>query len=402
MLFKVAWRNIWRHKVRSLVVIIAIALGLWAGIFSSAFVQGMMNQKIESVIRMEMSHFQIHQPKFRDEYQSKLLIKEGLSIQQKIDQEKNVVGTSARIVGMVMLGSANTNGSVKVNGIIPSEEAIVTELDRKLKEGKYFVGVKRNPILISQKIAEKYKVEVKSKVVLTLQDINSDITAAAFKVVGIYDTGNGLYDDMNVFVQREDISKLLGIKDGVHEIAVLLDDHDLAEPMAQKYQNNYPTLEVLSWMDLSTGMRFVIEAMSTYTLIIVGIILVALLFSIVNTMLMAVLERIKEIGMLMAIGMSKPKVFFMILLETVCLTLLGLPLGLLLSYASISYFGSVGINLGGAAYADMGFSNFIYPYLGTKDYITVVVMVAVMAIIAAIYPAIKALRLKPVEAIGKI
>ena len=402
MIFKVAWRNIWRHKVRSLVVIIAIALGLWAGVFSSAFTQGMMNQKIESVIRMEMSHFQIHQPKFRDEYQSKLLIKDGLSIQENINQEKDVIASSGRIVGMVMLGSANSNGSVKLNGIIPSDEAIVTELDQKVIEGAYFEGVKRNPILISQKIAEKYKVDVKSKIIITLQDINGEITAGAFKIVGIYNTKNGLYDEMNVFVKRSDIANLLVIEDNVHEIAVLLNNHDLAEPMATKYQNAHPELEVLPWMDLSTGMRMMIEMMDTYTLIIVGIILIALLFSIINTMLMAVLERVKEIGMLMSIGMSKPKVFFMILIETVCLTFLGSPLGLLLSYVSITYFGHVGINLGSAAYEDMGFSNIIYPSLKYGDYVDVSIMVIIMAIIAAIYPAIKALRLKPVEAIRKI
>jgi len=402
MIFKVAWRNIWRHKVRSMVVIIAIALGLWAGIFSSAFTQGMMNQKIESVIRMEMSHFQIHTPKFRDEYQSKLLIKNGLTIQEKINTEENVIGTSGRIVGMIMLGSANTNGSVKLNGIIPNDEAIVTELDKKITEGAYFEGVKRNPILISEKIADKYKIDVKSKVVITLQDINGEITAGAFKVVGLYNTKNGMYDEMNVFVRRSDITTLLGIEDDVHEIAVLLNNHDLAEPMATKYQNTYPELEVLPWMDLSTGMRMMIEMMDTYTLIIVGIILIALLFSIINTMLMAVLERVKEIGMLMSIGMSKPKVFSMILFETVCLTFLGAPLGLLLSFLSVSYFGSVGIDLGTEVYSDMGYADIIYPSLKFADYINVSVMVIIMAIIAAIYPAIKALRLKPVEAIRKI
>ncbi len=402
MIFKVAWRNIWRHKIRSLVVIIALALGLWAGVFSSAFTQGMMNQKIESVIRMEMSHFQIHQPKFRDEFDSKLFIKDGLSIQKIINQEKDVVASSGRIIAMVMLGSANTNGSVKLNGIIPSDEAIVTELDQKVTTGAYFEGVKRNPILISQKIAEKYKVNVKSKVIITLQDINGEITAGAFKVVGIYNTKNGMYDEINVFVRRSDIANLMVAEDNVHEIAVLLNNHDLAEPMATKYQKAYQELEVLPWMDLSTGMRMMIEMMGTYTLIIVGIILIALLFSIINTMLMAVLERVKEIGMLMSIGMSKPKVFFMILIETVCLTFLGAPLGLLFSYGSITYFGHTGIDLGSAAYADMGFSNVIYPSLEFGDYLDVSIMVIIMAIIASIYPAIKALRLNPVEAIRKI
>ncbi|MCB0401950.1 MAG: ABC transporter permease [Flavobacteriales bacterium] len=402
MIFKVAWRNIWRHKVRSTVVFIAIALGLWAGLFTSAFTHGMMNQKIDSVIKMEMSHFQIHKPGFREELQVKLLMNDGENIVQAIQEEKEVIGVSGRIVTMAMLGSANKNGSVRLNGINPDDESIVTGINEKLVEGEYFRGVERNPILISRKIAEKYKVKIKSKVVLTMQDMEGNIVAGAFKVVGLFDTQNGMYDELNVFVRRDDMARLLGVGNSLHEIAVLLGRHDMAESMADKYQHVYPKLEVLPWMDLSTGMRMMIEMMDTYTFIIVGIILVALLFSIVNTMLMAVLERVKEIGMLMSIGMSKTRVFMMIVVETICLTFLGAPLGILLSYGSISYFGTHGINLGDAAYADMGFSNVIYPSLEYMDYLVVSMMVIIMAVLAAIYPAIKALRLKPVEAIRKI
>ena len=136
---------------------------------------------------------------------------------------------------------------------------------------------------------------------------------------------------------------------------------------------------------------------------IVGIILVALLFSIINTMLMAVLERVREIGMLMAVGVTKGRVFSMILLETVMMAMIGCPAGLFLSWASIKYFGTVGIDLGAnAAYGEMGWSNVIHPALDAASYYQVAFMVAIMAILAAIYPAIKALRLKPAEAIRKI
>ncbi len=158
------------------------------------------------------------------------------------------------------------------------------------------------------------------------------MVAAAFRVVGIFDTGNGVYDNMNVFVKQADLKKLLQLKSGYHELAVLLNAHDRAEPKALALQEKYPDLEVLSWMDLSLGMRMMVEMMDVYTLVLVGIILLALMFSIVNTMLMAVLERGKELGMLMAVGMTKQKVFSMIMLETICLTMLGGPLGLLLSW----------------------------------------------------------------------
>jgi putative ABC transport system permease protein len=402
MLLKIAWRNIWRNKVRSLIVITALALGLWAGIFVSAFVNGMMRQKIDSVIELEMSHFQFHQKGFRDEFLVKQNMGNGYAIRNELLQEPLVKEVAARTVSMMMIGTANGTGGVKVTGISPEEEKTVTRLDVKVIEGKYFEGVSRNPVLISSSIAKKYKVGIKSKIVLTFQDVNGEITAASFRVCGIYNSGNKMYDALNVFVQREDIQKLAGIGEGVHELAVLLKEHEPAEEMAKKYQKKYPDMEVLSWMDLSSGMRYMIDVMDVYTVMIVGIILLALLFSIVNTMLMAVLERVREIGMLMAVGMDRKKVFAMIMLETVFLSLVGGPTGLLLAWTTVSYFGHAGINLGNAAYGNLGFSNLIFPSLDAIEYLKVTAMVTAMTLLAAVYPARKALKLKPVEAINKI
>jgi putative ABC transport system permease protein len=401
MILKVAWRNIWRNKVRSTVVIIAIAIGLWAGVFASAFVVGMMNQKIKSVIQFEMSHFQVHHPKFRDELQPEFTIPESDKVVAKIAKEPRVKNITKRVISMPMLGSANKNGAIKVVGISPKEEAAVTQLNTFIQKGKYFEGVKKNPILISQETAEEYKIKVRSKVVLTLKQVDGEITSGAFRVVGIYKTNNNMYDKMNAFVRMEDLQKLLMIGSEIHEIAVLLKEHDQADPVANKFKKVWPELEVKSWMDLAPGMRFMVEAKDTYAVIIVGIILVALLFSIINTMLMAVLERVRELGMLMAIGMGRWKVFQMIMLETIFLALIGGPLGLLLSWSSIAYFGSVGINLSSAAYVDYGMASMVYPELDISTYITVTAMVFSMALLAAIYPARKALKLVPIEAIRK-
>lgn len=401
MLLKIAWRNIWRSPTRSAVVIIAIALGLWAGVFASAFVQGMMKQKIESVISREMSDFQFHRPGFSDEFLAKLYMENGEEIRQEVAQEQNVIHSTGRLISMGMLGSTRQNGSAKIVGVVPEDEALVTKLNEAVIEGDYFEGISRNPVLISQKIADKYKVDVRSKVVLTIQDVEGEIIAGAFRVVGIYKTDNGMFDEMNIYVNQNDLRRMLKIEDGLHEIAVLLNDHDLAEPLATKYQEKYTELEVKPWLDLATGMRMMVDMVGVYIYYIVGIILVALLFSILNTMLMAVLERVREIGMLMAVGMTKGKVFMMIMLETVMLTMIGGPLGLLISWAFVSYFGTHGIDLGGA-YTEVGFASIIYPYLDNKSYLEVTYMVVIMAVLAAIYPSVKALSLKPVEAIRKI
>jgi len=403
MLIKIAWRNIWRNRTRSLVVIFAIALGLWAGSFGTAFVYGMMEGKVNSVIEYEISHLQFHHKKFRDEMSAKHFIPNTDEIHEDLSKDADVKDFSSRVVVMGMVGSANKNGAAKIVGIDTQKESEVTQLDTRVIEGEYFEGIKRNPVLISQRFAEDYKLKLRNKLVVTLQDVDGEITAAAFRIAGIYKTGNGVFDDLNVFVRQDDLRRMVGLSDGnVHEIAVLLNDYEIADPKSTELQNKYSSLEVLPWLDLSPGMRYIMDLIDLYLYIIVGIILAALLFSIVNTMLMAVLERVREIGMLMAIGMGKGKVFRMIMLETVMMCLIGAPLGILLSSLFINYFGKNGIHLNTDVYEDLGYSSSIYPNLDPSKYIDITIMVVVMAILAAIYPAIKALSLKPVDAIRKI
>jgi ABC-type lipoprotein release transport system permease subunit len=351
---------------------------------------------------MEMSHFQIHDSLYRKELNINSLIERGEDIVSKLKNDNQVESVSGRVISNAMLGSANFSGSVKLVGVDPELEALTTGLEDRLTEGKYFEGMKRNPIFISQVMAYKYKVKLRSKVVLTLQDVEGEMIAESFKVVGIFDSKNKMYDKVNIFARKSDLKRILNLKDNeLHEIAVMVKNHENAELIADNYQEEYADLEVLPWLDLATGMRYMVEATGMYTIILVGIIMVALLFSIINTMLMAVLERVKEIGMLMAVGMKKQKIFGMVMLETIFLTMVGAPLGLLISYGLISYFGIVGIDLSGANYDDMGFATVIYPFLEFKSYVDVSIMVVFMAVIAAIYPAIKALSLNPVEAIRK-
>ncbi|MCO4806145.1 MAG: ABC transporter permease [Flavobacteriales bacterium] len=405
MLIKIAWRNIWRNKIRSLVVIIALALGLWAGTFTSGFYKGMMDQRINDVIESEMSHFQVHDTNFREELLAKYYMEGAPDIIEKIESDENVLATSGRVISTAMMGSANKNGGAKLIGIDPDHEKAVTNLDTKIVDGAYFEGVKRNPILISQKMAESFKLKLRSKVILTVQDLSGEIVASSFRVVGIYKSGNGMLDEVNAYVNRDDLQSIMNLdQDQYHEIAVLLNSHDLAEPTAKKVQEMYPTLEVKAWLDLATGMRYMVEAGDTFAYFIVGIILVALLFSVINTMLMAVMERTREIGMLMAVGLNRRKVFLMIMMETLFLSMIGGPLGLLIAYLFIQSTGSSGIDLGaiGETYNELGFSAVVRPQLDLQSYINISVMIFIMAMIAALFPALKALRLNPSEAIRKI
>ena len=405
MILKIAWRNVWRNKIRSLVVIIAVALGLWAGTFASAFYEGVIDQKIEDVINNEYAHFQIHDTLFREE----LLLKRGIpgydQIVATLAEDDSIKAFTSRVIVGGMFASSHKTGALRLLGVQPNSEDEVTGLASRIQEGAYFEGVKRNPILISKKTAEKYNLKLKSKVVVTAQDLEGEIIAASFRVVGIYSSNNGMFDQMNAYVRAEDLQRMLALPSGhFHEIAVMLNENGIAESYAAKYEERFPNVEVLAWLDLAMGMRYMVEASNTFSFVIVAIILFALLFSIVNTMLMAVMERTREIGMLKAIGLNRAKVFSMIMIETLILCMVGTPIGLLTTSFIVRRLGETGVDLGaiGETYNDLGFAAVVYPSLGIETYIQIAMMVFFMALIAALYPAMKAVRLNPSEAIRKI
>jgi len=404
MILKIAWRNIWRRRGRSLVVISSVAVGLWAGVFVSAFYEGVINERIETVIESEVSHLQIHQKEFKEEMLAKLDIPRGVAIRDSLRSSPFIRAVSERLIAQGLIASANASSGVVINGIIPENESETTGLDEKLESGNYFETSIRNPIIISTRLAEKLKLSERSKLVITFQNSNGDITASAFRVVGLYKSINSGYDDINIFVRYQDLLPLMGNDLTFHEIAVLLNDVNQVQPVILSLKERHPELLVESWMELSSGMGYIMEFMNTYLLIVVGIILLALIFGIINAMLMAILERTREIGMMKAIGMNNRQLFSMILIETVLLSLAGAPLGLGIGYLSIYYTGKVGVNLAFASevYSQLGFSSMVYPTLHWEAYLNVAIMVVSMAIIAAVYPAMKALSLKPIDAIRKI
>lgn len=403
-LIKLAWRNVWRSKYRSMVVIAAIMLGLWAGVFVMAFSWGMYDQRIREAIGNEISHFQIHAPKFQDDYRVQYTINDEAKVLQQLDNDPEVQSYSSRLKVSGMVASAQTSLGVLIIGINPEQEHNTTHLDDKIIDGTYFEDGKRNSIIIGQKLADKLKVKVRSKVVLTFQDVNGEITAGAFRVAGIFKTTNARFDEGQVFVQRADIGKLLGKLGGPHEIAVLLHNAENLDTEVQQYQADYPNLLVQGWKDIAPELGFAIDSLDQFMLIFIGIIMIGLMFSIVNTMLMAVLERGKELGMLMAIGMNKPRVFFMILFESIALSMVGGPVGLLVGYLTVKYFGHVGIDLSAFSegFDSLGFSSFVYLRLAPGYYFEMLAIVIGVAIFSSLYPAYRALRLDPVAAIRKL
>ena len=183
MILKIAWKNIWRNKVRSAVVIIAIALGVWAVIFINSLTSGITRTYIHNAVNYELSHLQIHNPDFLDERKIVHVINQDL---HSIQNTPGVKSWTVRMLADGMISSSKAAQGIVIRGIDPNQENSVTHLKELLIEGKYFEGKSRNPILIGQDIATKLNVKLKQKVVLTFQSSLGDIVAGSFRIAGIF------------------------------------------------------------------------------------------------------------------------------------------------------------------------------------------------------------------------
>lgn len=402
MIWSVSWRNVWRSKTRSLVIITAITLGVFAGVYTVAFMFGWVNQRIASVINTEMSHMQIHHQEYIETNEVHKFIPNITEIKEDLKEIPMVKAVSERVIATCMISSAETGSGVQLMGVIPDEEMLVTNLHEKIIDGEYFEGVKSNPIVIGEKLAEKLKVKVRSKLVVTITEMDGTLTGGAFRVAGIYRTSNSTYDEAKAFVRADDLRRLLKLDSNAgHELAIVVKENGTENLTAMEVRNRYPDLETLTWEQLVPDMQLVNENMNFMLYIFVGIILLALGFGIVNTMLMVILERVKELGMLMAVGMNRTRVFTMIVLETVFLSLTGGTIGILLALILTQITGKTGIDLSiwGDGLNSMGYDSIIYPEIGFDSIIGVTVMVILTGILSAIYPARKAIKLNPAEAL---
>lgn len=403
MLVKIASRNIWRSRKRSLIIITAVSIGLWAGIFMMAFYNGMIEQRISSAIADELSHIQLHHPEFRKEYEIKYLLPQGKKILKTIAKDSQIKAVAGRIIIKGMIASASGSSGITINGVMPKEEQALTNLNEKIIKGNYFDPKKTNQIILSEKLRKKLKLNLNKKTILTFQDKQGNLASGAFRITAIYKTINGPYDDSNVFIKIADIDSLAGIPNELNEIAVLLQSNQLLDEVQSKLNRKFPKTEIKNWMEISPELGLTISVGDQMVYIFMGIILLALAFGIINTMMMAVLERTREIGMLLALGMNKFKIFMMIVLETLFLILAGCPVGILLALATIAITQQTGIDFSqfSEAYSSFGYSSIIYPSLTARQFGIIMLLVFSTALFSALFPARKALQLNPAESLKK-
>lgn len=471
MIWSISWKNVWRNKNRSLVVILAVALGIISGVLVVGIMEGWVAQRLKDAIYNEVSHVQVHNTEYLKNEEILLTVKDSAKMVRAIEGLSDIKSWVMRTKMVAMVNTPWSNTGVIVYGIDPEKEKGVTDIYKKIVPGGgvYLDKTKTGNILISDKTAEILKLKqyiitqkvidrlknekvpedilsqldtlkelrfrspkdfkealkleltqkeldkyglqivdysldyrIRNKIQITISDEAGTPVQGTFRVCGIYKTTNGGFDQVSVFVNSEELA---GLYDGksvlTHEIAILLNDIENAGSAKEMLMGISAANTISTWKELAPDAAMMNDYMVMYYFIFIGIVMFALAFGIINTMMMAILERTKELGMLMAIGMNRRRVFSMIMLETIFLTLVGAVAGMISGWLIIEALGRTGIHFStwGEGFEAIGFAATVYPVIEPGFFMIITVMVILTAIISSVWPARKALKLIPVEAL---
>lgn len=406
MNLKLAWRNIWRNRRRSWVILAAIVVGLMGMVFMIAIMDGMSIDMVNTSIENGVGHIQIHEKGFMDNLSITLHIKNPEKLVSKIEDTPHLNSYTERIKVRGLVSSPENSSGVLIWGIDHIKEPGVSSIKTHLKEGDFLSGEK-GEIYIGRSLAKKLKVGVDDKIVIMGQGLAPEFGSGAFRVKGIFESTSSEFDKYNLYINLKDAQTLLTMDGMVSEIAIMADELDNVEMLSATLNKELEGrgLEVVTWKEVIPIIVQMAEMFSAFNFIVFIIVIIAMAFGIVNTILMSVLERTREIGILMAIGTKPRRVFAMVMWEGFLLGTVGLVIGwgvTLSLYAIISKTG-IDISIWAESLKYMGgMGSTIYPVIDSSNAVWSSLSVFFAAVISALYPALKIMRLNPVKAIRSI
>ena len=401
-----SWRNLWRHRRRSAVVISSIAIGIFAMIFSMGIMNGFNVQMVENTISTSLGHIAIHRKGFQENMKLEFRFKPTATIQQAVRERKEVKFYAPRLKVQGMIKSSETSRGVLIVGIDPEMEKKVSNIcDYTSREnGSGFIkSSSADEILISKGMADLLNVIVGDKVVLMIQDSNNEIIGVGMHVSGIFQTPVDSFDKYMVFTGLKKLQEITLAGDDISELTIITKNKDTVDSVARHISEKIGDvgLEILTWKQMAPNLVSAIKLFDNMMFIFFMIIFITVIFSVANTLIMAIMERFHEIGVMKCIGTAPNKIFIMIIFEAINLGAVGLMAGLSAGLAAVGILSLTGIDF--SFYMESmrtwGSGSIIYPTIRLYDIAMAASVVLITTLTAALYPAVKAARIKPLEAL---
>jgi len=400
---KLAWRNLWRNYRRTVIMLLAIALGVWAMIFMTALLRGMVDDMVKQGIGALPGHVQIHALAYRDDPSVTHNMPSPDHNLLEVLNAGQVKAWSSRIKVPAMISSEYENRGVFLLGVDPEGEVALGFNPDDITEGRFLNGIDDRGIVVGRKLLQRLESRLGKRVVLMSQDPDNAIAEGGFRVVGVFKAELENREESFVYAGRAVIQAMLGIGTEVSEIAVLGQDYQTPEVLAADIRSAVSAdHEVLSWLELDPYLATMMRVMNGFVLVWMVVIFLSLSFGLVNTLMMAIFERVREIGLMRALGMRPSAIVYQVLVESVMLLILGLLVGNLMAIATIIPLkDGIDISAVSQGMEMMGASSMLFPVLLWPDLLMANGVVIVLGIITSLLPAWRAARYRPVKALSR-
>ena len=396
--FKLAYRNLGRHRRRSILSGLALAMGTALLMFIAAFFQGEMRSSMETTLRLNSGHLQVRAANYDPDKLSvawEYLIQNPEQVAGQIAALDQVDVATPRLFASGIVTVQNDSVGVQIMGIDPASKA---NEPYHILEGQFVTADDRDGVLIGYPLAQSLALSVGSQINLLVNTSDGTVDEQPFTVRGIFTTGSTGYDKGLVLLPLAKAQAFSGAGDHASMIFVLLHDREQAEAVAAAIPS--ANFQVKTWRELNSLLVLVNDFSNAYLTVINLIILGITVTVIVNTLLMSVFERMREIGILSAIGMKGRQIVALFLAEASLLAVGGITFGALAGWALSAYFGKVGIYFGDLGISgEMLLEDRIYTFLTLESAINLIITAFVITLIASLYPARMASRMEPVEAL---
>jgi len=407
MYFQLGWRNIWRNPRRTTVILLAVIIGVWSMIFLGALMRGMVEDIIKNGIATLTGHIQVH----RIGYRNDPVIENSMADPEVVENTlKKVLPPGAKWASRVRVNAIASNArhsdGVTLVGIDPMREAKVSFIGQAVTQGRYLKSDDKYGIVVGKALVDKFETKLGRKLVVMSQDSNREIASRAFRIVGIFRAELQATEKQFTFVTIPVAQHMLKLKNGISEASIILPDHKEVNQVTTALRAALPSTgyEVQTWRELLPLITAYLKIYDTFVFLWYLVVFIAMGFGIVNTTLMAVFERIREFGLLKALGMKPWWIIKEVLTESFFLLLIGMGIGNILGFLSVFALSGSGIDLSalaaGIEYFGFGISRVIYPVISGKDWIMANLVVFILGLLVSVYPAAKAARFTPVEALA--
>ncbi len=403
-IFRMAWRDLGRNRRRSFLSALAVGLALMLLLFLAAFIQGEMKASIDTSIRLISGHLQVRANSY-DEVKTSLkwadLVENPQQIADQIAALEPVQVASPRLYasGIVAVGDETTG--VRVIGLDPASEASLPYKDGML-EGEFLTADDREGVLLGEALAEKLGLKVGDPFSLSVNTANGEVSEQTFTLRGIFSTETYAFDSANALLPLAKAQAITGAENHASTIYILLKDMNQIDAVAPALQSSQ--LKVLTWKQMNELLLQVEQLANSYMVFFYLIVLGISATVVVNTLIMSVFERTREIGILTAIGMRSRRIMGMFLAESTLLAVGGILMGLILGIILSTWLGQVGFPIAQMKVTGFVVGDRIYPVLTLKDSVNLSLLALIVTLLAGIYPAWLASHMEPVEALrgGKV